>query len=221
MARPAAPRHARILLVDDHALARAGLRAMLAPEHDLQVVGEAADGAAALRLCRELRPDLVLMDVRMPILDGIAATRALKAEFPTVAVIIVTISEHPDYLLQALRAGAAGYLLKDATQQQLAAAVRQALWGDALPTPGLLARLRHPAALGAAPPERLTAREAVVLRRLAAGRSNPEIAADLGVGTGTVRGHVGRILRKLGAANRAQAAVLGIQRGLVLPDFAD
>ncbi len=115
---PATPpqRVARILIADDHALARAGLRAMLAPEPDLQVVGEARDGAEALRLCRALRPDLVLMDVRMPVLDGLAAARALKAEFPTVAVIVVTISENPDYLLQALRAGAAGYVLKDATQ---------------------------------------------------------------------------------------------------------
>jgi DNA-binding NarL/FixJ family response regulator len=221
MARPAQQRPARILVVDDHALARAGLRAMLAPESDFALVGEAADGAAALRLCRELRPDLVLLDLRMPVLDGLATTRAIKAAFPAIAVLVVTIFDHPDYLCRALEAGAVGYLLKDATQYQLTTAVRQALHGGGLPNPALLARLRRPGGVATAPPARLTMREAGVLRLLAAGRSNPEIAADLGVGIGTVRGHVGRILGKLGAANRAQAAVLAVQMGLVLHDFAD
>ncbi len=118
---------ARILIADDHALSRSGMRAMLAAEPDLAVIGEACDGAEALRLCRELRPDLVLMDLRMPVLDGLAATRALRDECPAVAVVVVTIYENPDHLSQAFRAGAAGYVLKDATLEQFVAAVRHAL----------------------------------------------------------------------------------------------
>src|SRR4029078_10829850 len=137
-------------------------------EPDLEVVGEARDGAEALHLCRVLRPDLVLLDVRMPTLDGIAATPALKAEFPAVAVIVVTISEDPDYLLQALRAGAAGYVHKDATQLQLVTVIRQLLRQEFLPHPSvmdeLLVRLAaEPPAHRAPLPERLTPREAVVL----------------------------------------------------------
>lgn len=221
MSSRAAPRAARILLADDHTLARAGLRAMLTAEPDLVVVGEAADGAEALRLCRELRPDLVLLDVRMPTLDGLAATRALRAAFPAIAVVVVTIYDHPDYLLRALEAGASGYLLKGATQYQLATAVRLALCGGSPPDPTLLARSRGAGVAPVVPPERLTSRECSVLRLLVTGRSNPEIAADLGVGLGTVRGHVERILGKLGAANRAEAAVIAVRLGLVLHNLAD
>jgi DNA-binding NarL/FixJ family response regulator len=208
MGTPNAHLPTRILIADDHALARAGLRAMLAPEPDFAIVGEAATGAEVLRLCAALRPDVVLLDLRMPDLDGLAATRAIRDAFPAIAVVVVTIYDRPDYLRQALQAGAAGYLLKDATQGQLAAAVRAAL------PPG---RPPHPAR--PAPPERLTAREADVLRLLVRGHTNPEIARTLGVGTGTVRGHVTHILGKLGATNRSEAAVLAIQLGLVLQAF--
>jgi DNA-binding NarL/FixJ family response regulator len=222
MASPAAPRVARILIVDDHELARSGMCAMLAPELDLEVVGEARDGAEALRACRALRPDLVLMDVRMPTLDGIAATRALKIEFPTVAVIVVTIYENPDYLLQALRAGAAGYVLKDATQQQLVTAIRQLLRQEFLLHPGvmneLLGRLAVEApARRAALPERLTPREAAVLRLLAQGRTNREIAAELRVAVGTVKVHIEHILAKLAVSDRTQAAVRALELGLLSP----
>jgi DNA-binding NarL/FixJ family response regulator len=130
-------RTARVLIADGHALARAGLRAMLAPEPDLVVAGEAADGAAAVRLCRELRPDLVIVELRLPVLDGIAATRAIRAESPAVAIIILTLLEKPDDLHAALQAGANGYLLKHASQRQLVAAVRQVLRGEDLPFPRL------------------------------------------------------------------------------------
>jgi DNA-binding NarL/FixJ family response regulator len=219
---PRLPQEARILIVDDHELARAGMRAMLAPEPDLLVVGEARDGAEALRLCRALRPDLVLMDVRMPQLDGLAATRALKAEFPTVAVIVVTIYENPDYLLQALRAGAAGYVLKDATQQQLVTAVRQLLRQEFLLHPGLMGELlgRLAAEVPSRPvalPERLTPREATVLRLLAQGRTNREIAAELRVAVGTVKVHIEHILAKLSVSDRTQAAVRALELGLLSP----
>src|ERR687886_1424652 len=135
------PRHpaqpARIVIVDDHELARAGLRSMLAQERDLVVVGEANDGAQALALCRHLSPDLILMDVRMPGLDGLAATAAIKQEYPATSVIIVTMYENPDYLVQALKAGAAGYLLKDATQREVVTAVRQGVRREVPPPPPL------------------------------------------------------------------------------------
>jgi DNA-binding NarL/FixJ family response regulator len=223
LTQPAPPplrRTTRLLLADDHALARSGLRAMLAPEPDLEVVGEARDGAEALRLCRALRPDLVLLDVRMPVLDGIAATRALKAEFPTVAVIVVTIHENPDYLLQALRAGADGYVLKDTTQQQLVTIIRQRLRQEFLLHPGVLGGLLGQLAAEAAHrraalPERLTPREAAVLGLLARGRTNREIAAELRLAVGTVKVHVEHILAKLSAADRTEAAVRAVQLGLV------
>ncbi|HWP28014.1 MAG TPA: response regulator transcription factor, partial [Chloroflexota bacterium] len=123
---------ARLVIADDHELARAGLRSMLAGERGLEVVGEATTGREALALCRRLQPDLVLMDVRMPEMDGLAATRAIKAECPRVSVIIVTMHENPDYLFEALKAGAAGYVLKDATQREVVSAVRQVLRGESL-----------------------------------------------------------------------------------------
>jgi len=221
------PSVARILIADDHALARAGLGAMLALESDLAVVGEARDGAEALRLCRQLRPDLVLMDARMPGLDALAATRAIKAELPTIAVIVVTVHQDPDALLRALRAGAAGYVLKDATQPQLVAAIRQLLRQEFLVHPGLMGELlgrlaaETPPAGRAAPPkwsERLTPRELCVLRLLARGRTNREIAAALRVATGTVKVHVEHILAKLDASDRTQAAVRAVELGLIPPD---
>jgi DNA-binding NarL/FixJ family response regulator len=218
------PRHpaqpARIVIVDDHELARAGLRSMLAQERDLTVVGEASDGAQALALCRHLSPDLILMDVRMPGLDGLAATAAIKQEYPATSVIIVTMYENPDYLVQALKAGAAGYLLKDATQREVVTAVRQVLRGEFPLHPHLsthlLQRLAREMAREAQPlPERLTPREVVVLQLLAQGQTNREIARLLGVSVGTVKVHVQHIIAKLGVSDRTQAAVRAVELGLL------
>lgn len=217
-ARSARP--ARVVIADDHELARAGLRAMLSAEPDIVVVGEARDGAEAIALCRGLGPDVVLMDVRMPVLDGLAATRAIKAELPTISVIIVTIYENPDYLFQALKAGAAGYVLKDATQHQLATALRQVLRREFLLNPVVMTQLLGRLAneipqVRPALTERLTPREATVLRLLARGRTNREIAAELGVAVGTVKAHVERIIGKLAVSDRTQAAVRAIELGLL------
>jgi DNA-binding NarL/FixJ family response regulator len=212
------------VIADDHELARSGLRSMLAGEPDLEVVGEAATGREAVTACSRLRPDLVLMDVRMPELDGLAATEAVKAACPDTSVVIVTLYEDPDYLLQAIRAGAAGYVLKDATRREFLAAVRGVLGGESILNPELavqlLRRLAHegatrPAAGGA--PEPLTTRELEVLRLLAEGQTNPQIAARLGVSRGTVKVHVERIIAKLGASDRTQAAVRAAELGLLAP----
>jgi len=210
------------VIADDHELARAGLRSMLAGERGLEVVGEATTGREALALCRRLQPDLVLMDVRMPEMDGLAATRAIKAECPRVSVIIVTMHENPDYLFEALKAGAAGYVLKDATQREVVSAVRQVLRGESLLNAEVATRLlrrlaeetQHPEE---APLATLTPREVEVLRLLAQGLTNREIAERLIVSVGTVKVHVERILAKLGVSDRTQAAVRAVTLGLASP----
>ncbi|HLH23870.1 MAG TPA: response regulator transcription factor [Chloroflexota bacterium] len=219
--RPAAAT-ARLVIADDHDLARAGLRSMLAGERGLAVVGEAANGREALALARRLQPDLVLMDVRMPEMDGLAATRAIKAECPRVSVVIVTMHENLDYLFEALKAGAAGYLLKDATQREVVSAVRQVLRGESLLNGELATRLLHrlaeePAQQDPLPTVPLTPREAEVLRLLAQGLTNREIAGQLYVSVGTVKVHVERILAKLGVSDRTQAAVRAVTLGLAQP----
>src|SRR3977135_4040281 len=138
---PELPKRGRILIADDHELARLGLRTMLTPEPDLEVVGEAGTGREAVELSRQLQPDLVLMDIRMPDLDGLVATRAIKEEFPRTSILIVTLSEDPDYLLEALRVGAAGYVLKDASRREVVDAVHQALSGESPLDPKLSAQL--------------------------------------------------------------------------------
>ena len=219
--RPGRAGPARLLIVDDHELARAGLRSMLAGEPDLEVVGEAGTGREALALCDRLAPDLILMDVRMPELDGLAATAAVKAQCPTTSVVVVTMYEDPDYLFRAVQAGAAGYLLKDATRREVLAVVRRVLQGDAVLDPALASRLlRRLAAepgpaVAEAPGGPLTARERDVLRLLVEGRTNQEIAAALGLSRGTVKVHVGRIIAKLDASDRTQAAVRAVRLGLV------
>ena len=226
---------ARLLLADDHDLVREGIRAVLEGEPDLLVVGEAANGREAVELCKELRPDLVLMDVRMPEMDGLAATRAVKEDLPQTSVVMVTMHESPDYLLEAIKAGAAGYILKDAAGERLVEAVRRTLEGDAPLDEGLARQLlqrlagedeeeRDAEALAEARKERraamppmprgITPREAEVLRLLAQGWTNPQIAQDLAVSKGTAKIHVQNIISKLGVSDRTQAAVRAIELGL-------
>jgi DNA-binding NarL/FixJ family response regulator len=214
---------ARILIADDHDLVREGLRAVLSGEADLEVVGEATDGQEALRMCRSLRPDLVLMDVRMPKSDGLEATRAIKEEMPQVSVVMVTMHENPDYLLEAIRAGAAGYILKDAEGERLVGAVRRTLNGESPLEEELAMRLlrslvrekeqslrptSEPFALALTPQER------EVLRLLALGQTNRQIAQSLLYSVSTVKAHVRSTISKLGVSDRTQAAVRAIQLGL-------
>jgi DNA-binding NarL/FixJ family response regulator len=222
---------ARLIIADDHALLRSGIRSMFYGEPDLEVVGEAGDGAEALELCRSLRPDLVLMDVRMPRMDGLAATRTIKEEFPKTSVVMVTMQEDPDYLFEAVIAGAAGYVLKGAAPEQLTDAVRQVLDGEFLFDQKLIIDLLRsmagrekpsaPSSRAAASEqsiaEPLTDRETEVLRHLAQGQTNPQIARELVVSPGTVKNHVRDIISKLGVSDRTQAAVRAIELGLLAP----
>ncbi|MEV4200021.1 response regulator transcription factor [Micromonospora globbae] len=214
----------RVLIADDQAMVRQGFGALLAAQPDLLVVGDAADGAQAVAAARQLDPDVVLMDVRMPVLDGLAATRKLLGDRPSARprVLILTTFDLDDYVYEALRAGASGFLLKDAPAADLVHAVRVVAAGDALLAPAVTRRL---IAEFAARPERhrprptelaaLTPRETDVLRLIARGRSNQEIAADLVVAEQTVKTHVSRILAKLHLRDRAQAVVLAYETGLV------
>ena len=239
-----ATKAARILITDDHALVREGLRTMLSGEEGLRVVGEAHDGQQALSMCRELHPDLVLMDVRMPKMDGLEATRRIKAEMPKTSVVMVTMHESPDYLLEAVRAGAAGYVLKDASGERLLGAVRRTLEGESPLDQELAMRLltrlakdKAPAeapakageptagASGGRAPDReagqlegLTPREVEVLRLLSRGQTNPQIAQNLMISRGTAKIHVQHIISKLGVSDRTQAAVRAIEAGMVISD---
>jgi DNA-binding NarL/FixJ family response regulator len=224
---------ARLLIADDHDLVRSGFRLMLDGEPDLEVVGEAKNGWEAVELCRRLMPDLVLMDVRMPKMDGLEATRAIKEQQPRVAVLVVTTYENPDYLLRALKAGAAGYVLKDAPLSRLINAVRRVLDGEVPLNQELAARLiqrladnsqapqaeeppRETKKPAAAPlVEALTPRELEVLQLLSRGKNNPQIARELSISAGTVKVHVRNIIGKLGSSARTQAAVRAIELGLV------
>ena len=215
----------RVLLADDEALVRAGLRMILEAEPDLEVVGEAADGVEALTLCRELRPDVALVDLRMPRLDGVQAARRISTdpELRT-AVVMLTTFDADEHVVAALRAGATGFLLKSMPREQLTAAVRTAVSGESLLAPALLRRLLDDF-VGRAPrdtptaawPDQLTPREEEVLRLMARGLSNAEIAGRLVVGEGTVKTHVARVLAKLGVRDRLQAVVAAYESGLVRP----
>ncbi len=209
-----------VLIVDDDELIRAGLRAIIAAEPDLDVVGEAADGADVVPAAVRLRPDVVLMDVRMPAVDGIQATRLLlqrMTEPPR--VLVVTTFENDEYVYEALRAGASGFLLKRSRPQQIVDAVRVVARGDSLLFPAAVRRLA--AAYGPArerlPGVRLTEREGEVLRLMADGRSNAEIAAELVLGLETVKTHVGNVLTKLGVRDRTQAVVVAYRSGFISP----
>ncbi|MGW6915719.1 response regulator [Kitasatospora sp. NPDC054939] len=214
----------RVVVADDERLVRMGLRVVIDAEPDLTVVGEAADGAEVVPLVRELRPDVVLMDVRMPGIDGIRATEQLiggMAEPPR--ILVVTTFEHDDHVYDALRAGAAGFLLKRARAEEMVQAVRLVARGDSLLFPAAVRDLalrqppvRRPASDGG-PIRRLTDREGQVLRLMAAGLSNGEIAERLVVSQETVKTHVGSVLAKLGARDRTQAVIVAYESGFVLP----
>jgi RNA polymerase sigma factor (sigma-70 family) len=209
----------RTLVVDDQSMVRAGLRMLLTAESDIEVVAEAADGLQAVALVRRYRPDIVLMDIRMPVLDGLEATRRILDHDETVKVLILTTFDLDDYVYQALRAGASGFVLKDDPPEQLIAAVRTIAAGDALLSPSVtrkvishFARHQHrptPTAL-----VELTARELEVFRLVASGLSNAEIAHQLCISDTTVKTHVTRLLQKLQVRDRAQAIVLAYQSDL-------
>ena len=211
----------RVVLADDQPLVRTGLRMILGGEADLEVVGEAADGEAAVRLCAEVTPDVALMDVRMPVMDGIDATREITAAGDT-RVLILTTFDLDDVVYDALRAGASGFLLKDAPEERLTTAIRVVADGGSLLAPSVTRRLIEEFSRRAAPVERphlepLTERETEVLVHVARGLSNAEIARALFVSENTVKTHVARLLMKLGLRDRVQAVVLAYESGLVRP----
>ncbi|MFD6177514.1 MULTISPECIES: response regulator [unclassified Isoptericola] len=222
-ARADAVRAVRVVLVDDEPLVRAGLRVILDAEPDLTVVGEAGDGSEVPQVVAQARPDVVLMDVRMPRVDGIAATRAVvgagRPGAPAPRVLVLTTFENDDHVLDALHAGAQGFLLKRARPEEVADAVRLVARGDSLLFPDAVRRLvaaRGSATDGDALRDaRLTEREGEVLRLMAAGLSNAEIAGELYLGVETVRTHVGNVLAKLGVRDRTQAVVRAYESGFV------
>ncbi|MFE5868931.1 response regulator [Streptomyces roseifaciens] len=211
-----------VLLVDDEPLVRAGLRAILEAQPDIEVTGEAADGAAVVPMVRQLRPDVVAMDVRMPLLDGIEATRAvLRTVQPPPKIMVVTTFENDEYVYDALRAGADGFLLKRAAPAEIVHAVRTVAAGDSLLFPAVLRTIAadrgNERARAAMEKAALTAREAEVLRQMARGLSNAEIAATLLLGSETVKTHVSAVLAKLGARDRTQAVIAAYESGFVTP----
>ncbi len=215
---PAAP--IRVVLVDDQAMVRSGLRLILESEPDIRVVGEAADGRASIDLVMRARPDLVLMDVQMPVMDGLEATRRLVADANATVVILTTFDLDP-YVFEALRAGAAGFLLKNAPAEDLIHAVRTVAAGDALLAPSVTRRVierfaeRRPRPEAIRDLDRLSAREREVLVLVAEGRSNGEIAERLVLGEATVKTHIGSILAKLGLRDRVAAVIVAYESGLV------
>jgi DNA-binding NarL/FixJ family response regulator len=213
------PEPIRVLIVDDHAVVREGLRTFLELQDGIEVVGEAADGGEAIERTVALAPDVVLMDLVMPKVDGVQAMRALHQRAPRTRVIVLTSFLDDERLMPAVQAGAAGYLLKDVEPSELARAVRTAYAGEALIDPTVAARLlgvlAGPRATAATDGEHLTNREREVLELIAAGRSNKRIAFELGIAEKTVKTHVGHVLAKLGVADRTQAALLAVQQGLV------
>jgi DNA-binding NarL/FixJ family response regulator len=214
----------RVLLADDQALVRRGFRLILELEDDVEVIGEAAHGREAVELTRELAPDVVVMDIRMPELDGLEATRRLRVAGARSRILILTTFDLNEYVYEAMRAGASGFLLKDVPSDQLVAGIRTVATGDALLAPTLTRRLiehflRRPPADAARPQglDELTKRETQVLSLLARGLSNAEIGSELFLGEATVKTHVGRILQKLAVRDRVQAVVYAYECGLVQP----
>jgi DNA-binding NarL/FixJ family response regulator len=207
----------RVLVVDDHPVVRHGLTAILRWERDLDVVGEAADGREAVQRIIEQRPDVVLLDLRLPHLSGIEVMRQVRAQLPQVRFLVLTTYDTDAYIGPALAAGAQGYLLKDATPEELAGAVRSLMQGRAALEPGVAARLLEKISDGGAADE-LSAREREVLERLVRGASNKAIAANLNVSENTVKTHISHIFAKLGVQSRAEAVAAAIQRGMVSLD---
>ena len=202
----------RLVVADDHPVVRAGIVGLLAGEPDLEVVGEAADGAQAVRLAAELLPDVVLMDLRMPVLDGAGATEQILAATPGVRVVVLTTYETDGDILRAVEAGATGYLLKDAPRQDLIEAVRSAAQGRTVLAPTVARRLVTQLRNGS---ERLTAREVEVLAGVSRGLSNAQIGAELFIGEATVKTHLLRIFAKLGVDDRTRAVTVALERGIL------
>ena len=204
----------RILLVDDHAVVRQGLKMFLGLDPELEVVGEAENGEQAVRLTGELNPDVVLMDLLMPVMDGITAIPLIRRDFPETEVIALTSVLEDEAVMKAMRAGAIGYLLKDTQAEELRRAIKAAAAGQVQLSPQAAARLMREVRAPESP-EKLTERETDVLRLLALGRANKEIALELEIGEKTVKTHVSSILRKLGVPSRTQAALYAVRIGLV------
>ncbi len=214
----------RVVLVDDQALIRTGFKMILESEDDIEVVGEASDGEQAISMTRSVRPDVVLMDVQMPTMDGLEATGRIvrDANIPS-RIVILTTFERDDYVFEALRAGASGFLLKNAPSEELVHAVRVVAAGDALLAPSVTRKviegfIRRPAHhSNEVELRRLTERETEILRLLATGKSNSELAAHLFVGEGTIKTHVSSVLTKLGIRDRMQAVIFAYESGLIEP----
>ncbi|KJY19371.1 MULTISPECIES: response regulator transcription factor [Streptomyces] len=214
----------RVLIADDQPLVRRGLALILGPDPEFEVVGEAEDGARAVALARELRPDVVVMDIRMPVLDGVRATAELARSLPGVRVLALSTFDMDEYVVAALRAGAYGFLPKDVSPEELGAAVRIVHGGEAAVAPRLLTRLlsayvttpapARPAAAAAVPPD-MTPREREIWQLLASGLDNAEIAAELDISVSTVKNHITGIFGKLGVRDRAQAVIAAYESGLV------
>ncbi|GGC22416.1 MULTISPECIES: response regulator [Brevibacterium] len=213
----------RIVIADDQAMVRAGFAALLSAHADIEVIGQAEDGAHCVELVADLGPDIVLMDVRMPLMDGIEATRTIVAANAETRIIMLTTFDIDDYVFDAIRAGASGFLLKDAPPSELAEAVRIVAGGEALLAPSVTKRVIEHFATGGQKPNRtalpeLTDREREILIQVARGASNTEIAASLHIAVQTVKTHVSRILYKLDARDRAQAVIAAYESGLIVPN---
>lgn len=209
----------KILLCDDQAVIRDGLEMLLSLERDIQIVATAQDGAEAVELAAQKQPDLILMDLKMPGTNGIEATRQIRANFPGIKVLVLTTYDDDEWIFDAIRAGASGYLLKDTPREKIVEAIRGTIAGRSFVDPAVAGKLLNQVASNQTQPasllmEKLTLREADVLRLVAKGLNNGEIAKQLHLSEGTVRNHISAILGKLGVSDRTQAAVIAIQHGL-------
>jgi len=205
----------RILIADDHLIIREGLRLILETAEGMELVGEASDGAEALRLAGETRPDVILMDLRMPGMDGLTAIQHLSVEYPQIAVVILTTYNEDDWMVRGLQAGARAYLLKDTDRQTLFNTIRAAARGETLLQPEVLARLIHQRAASPSAAPELSERELEVLRAVGRGQRSKEIACQLGISERTVKAHLASLYNKLGVDSRAAAVSTAIQRGLL------